>query len=151
MTTLETQKTNESLGRTATMQEAEFTFRASETKKIFIAGRSNDWNMKSTPVKKNKDGTWPFTDGRNAAVYTTRDIIEKGKPILLVTHDQDDGAWQFHAMETVPTSEARVVALDEIIFRDPSIVELADLPLGWSAIRDSITAQWKQQPISSGA
>jgi hypothetical protein len=94
---------------------------------------------------------WPFTDERNTAVFTTRDIIEEGKPILLVTHDQDDGAWQFHTRKTVPVSEAKVVALDEIIFRDPSIVELADLPLGWSAMRDSITSPWKLQPISSSA
>jgi hypothetical protein len=94
---------------------------------------------------------WPFTDARNTVVFTTRDIIEEGKTILLVTHDQDDGAWQFHTRKTVPASEAKIVALDEIIFRDPSIVELADLPLGWSAIRDSITSPWKRQPISSSA
>jgi hypothetical protein len=92
-----------------------------------------------------------FTDTRNTAVFTTRDVIEEGKPILLVTHDQDDGAWQFHTGKTVPASDAKVVALDEIIFRDPSVVELADLPLGWSAIRDLIISPWKRQPISSSA
>ena len=92
---------------------------------------------------------WPFIDARNTAVFTTRDIIEEGKPILLVTHDKDDGAWQFHTRKTVPASEGKIVALDEIIFRDLSIVELADLPLGWSAIRDSITSHWKRQPILS--
>jgi hypothetical protein len=95
--------------------------------------------------------TWPFRDGRNTAVFTTRDFLEEGKPILLVTHDQDDGTWQFHTGETFPASEAKVAALDEIIFRDPSIVELADLPLGWSAIRDTTTSPWKRQPISSSA
>ena len=94
---------------------------------------------------------WPFPDARNTAVFTTRQIIEEGKPILLVTHDQDDGAWQFHTRKTVPAFEAKVVALDEIIFCDPSIVELADLPLGWSAVRDSKTSPWKRQPISSSA
>jgi hypothetical protein len=94
---------------------------------------------------------WLFTDARNTAVFTTRDFIEEGKPILLVTHDQDDGAWQFHTGKTVPASDDKVVALDEIIFRDPSVVELTDLPLGWSAIRDSITSPWNRQPISSSA
>jgi len=94
---------------------------------------------------------WPFTDARNTAVFTTRESLEEGKPILLVRHDQDDGTWQFQTRETVPASEAKVVALDEIIFRDPSVVELADLPLGWSAIRDSITSPWKRQPILSNA
>ena len=59
---------------------------------------------------------WPFTDASNTAVFTTRDVIEEGKPILLVTHDQDDGAWQFHTGKTVPASDAKIVALDEIIY-----------------------------------
>jgi hypothetical protein len=95
--------------------------------------------------------TWPFTDPRNTAVFTTRDVIEDAKPILLVTHDQGDGAWQFHTGRMVPASEARIAALDEIVSCDPGMVELADLPPGWSAIRDSITAPWKRQPISSSA
>jgi hypothetical protein len=99
-------------------------------------------------VKKIK---WPFIDARNTAVFSTRHVIEEGKPILLVTHDQDDGAWQFHTAKTVLASDAKIVALDEIVYGDPSVVELADLPLGWSAIRDSITTPWKRQPISSSA
>ncbi len=94
---------------------------------------------------------WPFTDARNTAIFTTRDVVEEGKPILLVTHDQDDGVWQFHTRKTSPVSDAKIAALDEIVCRDPSVVELADLPLGWSAIRDSITTPWKRQPISSSA
>ncbi len=94
---------------------------------------------------------WPFTDARNTAIFTTRDVVEDDKPILLVTHDQDDGAWQFRTAQTIPASDAKIAALDEIVYRDPSVVELADLPLGWSAIRDSITTPWKRQPISSSA
>jgi hypothetical protein len=94
---------------------------------------------------------WPFADARKMAVFTTRDIIEEGKPILLVMYDQDDGVRQFHTGKTVPASDAKVVALDEIIFRDPSVIELTDLPLGWSAIRDSIKSPWNRQPISSSA
>jgi hypothetical protein len=94
---------------------------------------------------------WPFIDAPNTAVFTTRHVIEEGKPILLVTHDKDDGAWQFNTAKTVPVSDAKIASLDEIVYRDPSVVELADLPLGWSAIRDSITSPWKRQPILSSA
>lgn len=92
---------------------------------------------------------WPFTDERNTAVYTTRDIIEEGKPILLVTHDQDDGAWQFHTEKTVAAFDAKIAALDEIVYCDSSVADVADLPLGWSAIRDSITSPWKRQPMKA--
>jgi hypothetical protein len=94
---------------------------------------------------------WYFTDARNTAVFTTLDIIEEVAPILLVTHNQDDGSWQFFTGKTIADSEAKIVALDEIIVRDLSIIDLSDLPLGWSADRDSCTSPWKRKPISSGA
>jgi hypothetical protein len=90
---------------------------------------------------------WPFPDAPNTAVFTTQDILEGDKPILLVTHDQDDGAWQFHPAKTVMATEGRIVALEEMVFHDPSLIELADLPPGWIAIRDSIKTAWKRQPI----
>jgi hypothetical protein len=93
--------------------------------------------------------TWPFPDAPNTVVFTTRGVIEKGNPILLVTHEQDDGAWQFRMAKTVSAKEGRIVALDEIVFNDPSLMELADLPRGWIAVRDSSTAKWKRRPIMS--
>lgn len=50
-----------SSGKTAKVQEVEFKFSAPEAKKIFIAGTFNDWNTKSMPMKKGKDGTWRVT------------------------------------------------------------------------------------------
>lgn len=97
---------------------------------------------------KNK---WPFPDAPNTVVFTTRGVIEGGNPILLATHDQDDGAWQFRSAKTISATEGRIVALEEIIFNDPSLMELADLPPGWMAIRDSISKPWKRQPITSAA
>jgi len=38
--------------------EVEFTFRAPEARKVYIAGKFNAWNTSSTPMKKGKDGTW---------------------------------------------------------------------------------------------
>ncbi len=38
-------------------------------------------------TKQYTEKQWPFTDSPNMAVYTTRDIIEKGKPVLIVTRN----------------------------------------------------------------
>ena len=51
-------KMKESIGIVAPMQQIEFTFRATKAKKVFIAGTFNNWNTKSMPMKKGKDGTW---------------------------------------------------------------------------------------------
>jgi len=92
---------------------------------------------------------WPFAVSPNTAVFTTRDIIEKGKPILIVTHDRSDGAWQFHTKNTTWGTDARIAAFEEIVSHDLSVVQLSDLPLGWMAIRDSNAGTWVRQPIPS--
>jgi len=38
---------------------------------------------------------WPFDDRPNVATISLRDIMERRAPILFVTHDNDDGIWQF--------------------------------------------------------
>ena len=41
------------------------------------------------------DEGWPFDDSPNVAVITTRQVTEDNAPILLVSHDEEDGGWQF--------------------------------------------------------
>jgi hypothetical protein len=37
------------------------------------------------------DEGWPFDDSPNVAVITTRQVTENNAPILLVSHDEEDG------------------------------------------------------------
>ncbi len=90
---------------------------------------------------------WPFSDPRSTVVFTTLDFVEKRKPILRVTHNETNGAWQFDTEETAAAVDARITALGEILFLDPSLVALADLPRGWIAVRASFTAQWKRHSM----
>jgi hypothetical protein len=84
---------------------------------------------------------WPFEDPPNVAVFTTSAVLA-GKPILLVTHDEEDGAWQFLCGTTTKTKHARLVGLDCMLRHDPSLRELADLPLGWRAERKKASSKW---------
>lgn len=88
---------------------------------------------------------WPFEDPRNCATFTTRQVIYSGKPVLLVTHDADDGYWQFLDGGDVTAADALIVALHEVVDRDPTLRELADLPLGWRALRDFPGGQWRRE------
>jgi 1,4-alpha-glucan branching enzyme len=40
------------------VQELEFTCYAPKATKVCLAGKFNDWNPKSLPMRKNKDGYW---------------------------------------------------------------------------------------------
>ena len=87
---------------------------------------------------------WPFADPRNVATFTVRQVVKEGLPILLVSHDSEDGAWQFLAGLDPDTADLMVVCLEEIISIDPSLVELADLPLGWQATRTMPGQPWSR-------
>jgi hypothetical protein len=89
---------------------------------------------------------WKFADPPNVVTCTVRQIVRDGHPILLVSHDDEDGGWQFLTGGAFDLADALLVALKEIVALDPSIVELADLPLGWQAWRERPGALWVRQP-----
>ena len=90
--------------------------------------------------------SWPFDDTPNTAAFTTRQVLE-GAPILLVTHDEDDGSWQFLCGTTNDSADARVVGLGRMYQRDPTLGELADLPEGWRAWRTAVGRPWERRPV----
>lgn len=88
---------------------------------------------------------WPFADPKNVATFTVADIVERRAPILLVCHDEEDGGWQFLTGGDLPPQEEwKLVVLSTIVGLDPSVKELADLPLGYSASRASVDAAWQR-------
>jgi hypothetical protein len=89
---------------------------------------------------------WPFKDPKNAAAITVRQITDAGYAILRVSHDLDDGCWQFHTGSTLREEDAIVVSLESIVLRDPSVQKLADLPGGWVAWRASVGEEWSREP-----
>jgi len=92
---------------------------------------------------------WPFSDPQNVAVFTTTRVLRGGQPILRVSHDDEDGAWQFHAgVQQSSVSDAMIVALEEVVEHDPTVCDLADLPCGWCAKREAIGGPWRRAPQS---
>jgi hypothetical protein len=90
---------------------------------------------------------WPFEEPKNVAVFTTEKVLLGSHPILYVSHDYSDGAWQFHDGIDVNYDEAKITALSNIVKRDPSLLELADLPLGWIAVRESKNDSWHRSKL----
>jgi hypothetical protein len=83
------------------------------------------------------------TEPVHSPVFSSRRILDGSDWIHYVTHDLDDGAWQFHPYSgPTPEEEAVVVALSTIHRIDPSVIELRDLPVGWHAWRDTKGGRW---------
>lgn len=91
-------------------------------------------------------GDWPFADPPNSATITVRQIVHEGRPILLVSHDVEDGSWQFLAGGEFDVADGLLVSLRSMVERDPGLAELADLPPGWRAWRQAPLMPWQREP-----
>jgi hypothetical protein len=100
-----------------------------------------------TSMHRRTESDWPFQGPRNLAVFTIRQVIERERPILRVSHDVD-GDWQFLDWPTPLESDARLLSLAEIVELDDSILDVADLPLGWKAVRRGPDEPWIRSPMT---
>src|SRR5208283_4653312 len=79
-------------------------------------------------------------------------ILRGYSSLVLVTHDAEDGGWQFLDGEHVFEEDGAIVLLGEMVQFDPSLLELADLPVGWCAWREAPDRPWHRaqgEPSSS--
>jgi hypothetical protein len=87
-------------------------------------------------MKANSTEYSPFDQPRNCATLTMRQVLDGSELILLVSHDADDHGWQFIGTTDASVEDGRVVCLEHMVRLDPTILEVADLPPGWHAVRD---------------
>jgi hypothetical protein len=92
---------------------------------------------------------WPFDDPEDVAVFTTRRIMDGHSSVLLVTHDEEESGWQFLDSGDLEREDAMLVSLLSMTERDPSLLQLADLPVGWIAWRESPETPWRRSPANS--
>jgi hypothetical protein len=108
------------------------------------------WHPQSNPALAQRqplltdDTSWPFHEGTNRAVFTTKPVLQDGHPILLITHDRE-GDWQFLCGTTNRTEDGQLVSLGCIFARDRTVAEVADLPEGWRAYRRKKGTAWKRE------
>lgn len=85
---------------------------------------------------------FPFYDAPNTATIVCCHITNGKSPILYVSHDEDDGMWQFLCGETHETDEAKVVSLKFAFELDNTVGGLRDMPCGCYATRENKESDW---------
>jgi RNAse (barnase) inhibitor barstar len=88
---------------------------------------------------------WPFDQPPNCATLTTRHVLQNNSPITRVVHDESDNGWQFLSADGANPEDAMLVCLSEIVAHDNTVVEVADLPPGWTATRSCVGSPWSCQ------
>lgn len=78
---------------------------------------------------------FPFCDKPNTATIICCHIMDNHAPILYVSHDEDDGMWQFLCGKKHEMNEAKLVSLKYVFDLDNSVSALSDMPCGCYAER----------------
>lgn len=81
-------------------------------------------------------------------VVTSTYVTEMRLPILEVSHEDDEeggSLWQFHCGNGDYSMERmQLVRLETVLAIDPSVVDVADLPVGATAKRRAKGLPWQQ-------
>ncbi len=85
---------------------------------------------------------WKFPDDPHTISYLSQSVDAGIEPVTYVSHDVDDGAWQFLGDSMAGDAEPVISCLHHPIDKDPTLTELADLPLGWWAEREAPGKPW---------
>jgi hypothetical protein len=102
-----------------------------------------DWMMECDC--QSPSGAWPFALPRHAGIFTVSAVVEQELPIALVAHTTngwealpEGGPWD-------PEVDGCFVCLSCLVRRNPSLKQVADLPVGWTATRDEVSDTWDRQ------
>ncbi|MCL2849229.1 MAG: hypothetical protein FWE61_04165 [Micrococcales bacterium] len=87
-----------------------------------------------------------FDEQPHTASFTCVHVVHDGAPVLLVAHDEDDGAWQFLCGGQNTLDDAVVVGMCHLVQADPTLNELHEMAQGWMAERDEVGGPWTLSP-----
>jgi len=85
---------------------------------------------------------WKFPDPPHTRVFLSEAVHSGAEPVTYASHDLEDGAWQFLGDSMVGDGKPIISCFHHPIDNDPTLNELADLPLGWWAERAKPGDPW---------
>jgi len=91
----------------------------------------------------NSVSDYQFDQPSDTACITCSHVRNDGAPVLFVTHDADDGGWQFLCAGEHDIEDAIVIGMGSVIDLDPTLNGLHDMPEGYGATRDALGARWE--------
>ena len=74
----------------------------------------------------------------------TIEVFERREPVLLVVNDADDGPWQFIGT-TDAGGSGKIGHLHHTVDKDPTLVDVLDLPPGHFASRARVAGPWTRR------
>src|SRR5665213_678600 len=85
---------------------------------------------------------WKFPDPPHTGVFLSQAVQSEAEPVTYVSHDLEDGAWQFLGDSMSGGLPPVMSCLHHPLDKDVTITELCDLPRGWYAERITPNDPW---------
>ena len=92
-----------------------------------------------------RNSAFKFREPKNLATFTTNQWLSQNKPILHVVHESK-GDWQFLTGDQMP-EDAIIVALEQIIKKDPTLNTIFNLDYGEEARREYVGGEWIRRKL----
>lgn len=93
--------------------------------------------------------TFAFKDAPETACIVCQHVLAGENPITFISHDKEDGMWQFLCSEDHILEDVRLISLAEAFQIDESIGQVADLPRGFVTERTEAKGRWKAYSSSA--
>lgn len=92
-----------------------------------------------------------FDESPDLGVFVGKRVSTDKAPILIVNHDRD-GDWIFAAgdEEKDDAEEWMLLHLHHVVENHPDVLEVADLPIGFAAVRNSVRDPWVLEELEEG-
>ena len=101
-------------------------------------------------IQNHTPADWPFKRGPKARVITTREVLERGAPIVTVTHFRDDLMMGFFPHMHSSKHEWDYMTFAHAYVLDRTLGEIGDLAPGWMAYRTKVGAPWFRHEYDKG-
>jgi hypothetical protein len=85
---------------------------------------------KEEPSQSSRERPIEWNDPLDPAVATVPEVIERTRPVLLVTRDAGHGGWQFMDGSDTTGRKPVIILKEDMLKLDPSISQVLDLPVG---------------------
>jgi hypothetical protein len=85
---------------------------------------------------------WKFSDPPDTRVFLSETVHKGTEQVTYVSHDIEDGAWQFLGDSMSAGGGPVISCFHHLIDDDRTLGELADLPAGWYATRSRVGEPW---------
>ena len=87
--------------------------------------------------------TFAFKDAPETACIVCQHVLDGKNPITFISHDKEDGMWQFLCSEDHILEDVRLISQAEAFQIDESIGQVVDLPRGLVVERTEAKGRWK--------